>query len=210
MKSIIQKIITTLILIPITFLIIGSDCEQARIESFDKGRMKIDDVELVPFGYPFHVVADSMNFDNIHVLSEVIDYINQSAQFTLFTLSTDHQLFRLMEIAEPEDRIGTVLFWIGSLPTEGWYEDEPQEGGRATLYFDEMGFIVYADVAIDHDHAYHEETVRKRSIHELGHVLGLAHDGNSIDLNSCMTSPPIDGCILTEHDIHLIRTTHTH
>jgi hypothetical protein len=43
--------------------------------------------------------------------------------------------------------------------------------------------------------------VRDAAAHEGGHVLGFDHDDSSLDLGSCMASPPEYDCDATEADV---------
>jgi hypothetical protein len=88
---------------------------------------------------------------------------------------------------------------VGALPDPLW--DEPGPGGVALPVWDSTCGIIFCEIVIDYEHAYDLETLERRAVHELGHCpLGLAHDEPSLDLGSCMSSPPPWGCDIIPPD----------
>lgn len=151
---------------------------------------------------PWVVVADD-SLDDPSALDEAIDLMNGwFAPYVVFTGGVDCETFDQLWYLDPEDRQGYILFWVGALPNPEWefYGDEGP-GGIARLYIDDYGVIRSADVVIDSEHAYHRETFIRRSVHELGHTLGFEHDDYSLDLNSCMSSPPVPLCRILQSDV---------
>lgn len=90
----------------------------------------------------------------------------------------------------------------GDMTSDGQVLDDP--GGLAVLWWNSDDEIVAGDIVISYDIAYHWQTVRDVAAHELGHFLGLVHDGSSLDQRSCMSVPPEYDCIYTAQDVDLV------
>jgi hypothetical protein len=96
-----------------------------------------------------------------------------------------------------------VLVWVGALPDPDF--EEPGPGGITDLSWDEEGRIFVADIIIDYEEAYDPQTFRDRLLHEFGHIFGLGHAESSIDLGSCMSSPPQWNCNMPTSERDLVQ-----
>jgi len=134
---------------------------------------------LRPIVLPFEVSTNGI--DIREEIREINDWLFPTDAFDCCY----DELFWEYESAPILERLGVVLVWDGYLPV----------AGVAELYWNEGGEILTADVIISEDR-------REYVIHELGHVLGLAHDEVE---ESCMRAPPREGCEITEHDRRLFR-----
>jgi hypothetical protein len=159
---------------------------------------------------PFALTPDESIGDPT-VITEAIDQVN--ARFDMEAMiggAVDVMRWEDLATNGHRYRSGTILLWVGALPVDEWEwgDMEPvTAGGTARLFFGPGGCIDHADIVIDYADAYDRDTVRRRLLHEFGHaVFGLAHDGDSIDLGSCMSSPAPYGCDYTDGDVELIRS----
>jgi hypothetical protein len=153
------------------------------------------------------VVADD-SVEDPEALTEAINQMNVWFDPDVVLVGgVNTTLFDSLWYLDPEDRPGYLLFWVGALPDPGWEPEggEPGPGGVACLYWDDYGSIQSVDVVIDYEHAYDRETFIRRSFHEFGHSLGFEHDDYSLDLGSCMSSPPPYGCRILEDDVEYWR-----
>lgn len=172
----------------LVMLCVAADCEQARLEALDAGRMTMaDGTEMRPAVLPWVVVVDES------IGSDVVDL---AARW--WNLETGAVLFEVDDGASPQ-LFGTLEVSMGYAGGD--------EYGPAGVFRDETnldGEILRGSIVISSDIAYHEATVFDAIRHELGHALGLADDPHSIDLDSIMSSPLMPGAGLTEHDRDLI------
>jgi hypothetical protein len=199
-----SRLILILAVIP---LLMGSDCD-VRARPVDRQLLMYEtsdgtEVEILPNQIPWIVVADD-SIEDPRWLDEVLDRMNEwFTPYRVFEGGVDQELFESLWYLDSEDREGYILFWVGSLPDPEWdFEiDETEIGGVANLYMDSYGTIRAADIVINFDYAYHRNTFIRYSVHECGHTLGLDHDDYSLDLGSCMSSPPPYGCRILESDV---------
>lgn len=195
--------LTVMLAVIASILLQGSECEQNRLEKLDKGFIETDAGELIPMVLPWEVVGDGTTIEHPDVFYEVLDDMNEwFFPLDVFTGDVNDERFVELDGGNPVDRNGFILVWVGALPDPDW--DEPGPGGVADLEWNESGEILRADVVIDAEHSYDADTFRARLLHELGHCLGLDHDEYSIDLDSCMSSPPLVTCTITERDVERI------
>jgi len=174
-------------------LLSGSECERERLDGLDKERLEVDGLELYQGIIPMVVAIDDFNMDveQIAVVGDCVDHINGLAPGLL-----QHQ-----ETGEP-GHIGWALVSVGVPPPT--VVGDPDPGGVALLEWDASGGILYCDIVIHYEYAYDLQTFRDTLLHEMGHCpLGLAHDGDSIDLGSCMSSPVLWDCDYTDNDVQL-------
>jgi len=164
--------------------------------------MTINGLEIGPSVLPWTVIGDD-SIEHPATFNECLNLMNNwLAPLEVFDGEINQDRFYEMEARDDVDRSGVILVWIGALPDPDF--EEPGPGGIADLTWDETGGIWVADIVIDYEHAYDEQTFRDRFLHELGHTLGLDHDEDSLDLGSCMSSPPAWNCGLTDGDVELV------
>lgn len=190
----------------IVFLVLFSlslcGCDDVSIGPEDRGRIITNDgLELRPESLPWTVVI-SEEVEQADAVIDAAESINGWVGFDAFVTHVDQSWFDLLDVSDSFDRVGTIIVWQGFTGTPEWVGelDWIDAGGLADLRWDEYGRIQYADIVINYDYAYHWQTVRDIAAHELGHTLGLEHDDNSLDLGSCMASPPEYDCELTIQD----------
>lgn len=194
---------------------LGSACDPSYL---DNGRLVRDGNELHAALLPWQVVGDSTLETEVapNVLGDAIEWWNGQGAGMLFEPGViDEDRFWELYEGAPEERFGFVLVSVEAITSDmGWNPDadEPDANGDAALHYCretrpscDPGGIVWAEVRIDYEIAYHEPTALVTLIHELGHTLGLDDDPESIDLNSCMSSPTYEGCGLTPGDLALLR-----
>jgi len=204
-RSQMKKRLKNVAIFGIGILVLGADCELERLEKMDRGFLKTDDgIELVSMVLPWEVVGDSSTIEHTDMFDNVIGEMNSwFSPLVVFEGGIDGERFVELGDLPSSERDGIILVWVGALPEPYW--DEPGPGGVADLTWNEFGEILRCDVVIDAEHAYDAQTFRSRLIHELGHCLGLAHDESSIDLDSCMASPPLVTCSITRRDVERVR-----
>jgi hypothetical protein len=144
----------------------------------------------------------------------VIDAIEMANErfypLPVFTYRTEERWFDEVSLLGPQARAAhaDILVYEGFAGTPGGITDEGElledPGGLAIRWYDSVGDIAAGDIVISSDIAYHWQTVRDVSAHELGHFLGFVHDGSSLDQRSCMSVPPEHDCIYTGHDVRLV------
>lgn len=207
------KLSTWLIILAMTFLFLFvlCDCEGCPIEvgPEDNGRMVEEGSELRPLALPW-LVSVSEDIDNRDAVLSALDDLNsQLDPVVAFDVSTDLELYDELWLLAPNARVGTVLISQGFAGTPGGLSEDgvPLEdpGGITYLIWDEEGMILAADIVLSSDYTYHWQTTRDVTAHEAGHTLGLAHDDSSLDLGSCMASPPEYDCELTPSDVVLVQ-----
>ena len=192
-----------LVVLMLSFIMMGAECELERLNKLESHLIETDEGTLTPMVLPWEVIGDD-TIEHREVFYEVLDDMNELFfPLDVFFGDIDDARFDEVDLGSPDDRNGIILVWVGTLPDPDW--DEPGPGGVADLTWNSTGEILRADVVIDAEHAYDEETFRARLIHELGHTLGIGHTGQSVDLNSCMSSPPVSGCVITEYEVDLVR-----
>jgi len=184
----------------------ASNCE-VKVAPEDHCQMTVvDDLgEFDPMVSPecdeWWVTASSINFEHPDSFYDAMDAVNDAFGEVLHG-DIDDEGFAALSLLEPQDeaRACTILVWVGALPDPQW--DEPGPGGICHLYYDLGGSVFAAEIVIDFEQSWHEPTCRDRLKHEFGHAppLFLAHDDSSMDMGSCMASPPEYDCEFTEHD----------
>jgi hypothetical protein len=192
-----------LMMIPLMMFVMGSECERNRLNDMDKGFIVENGTSLIPMVLPWEVIGN-LTIEHPDVFYEVLDDMNEWFFPTVvFSGGIDSERFDEVDGNDPNERNGIILVWVGALPDPDW--DEPGPGGIADLTWNDAGEILRADVVIDAEHSYDSGIFRARLIHELGHCLGLTHDVVSVDLDSCMASPPLTTCSITERDVERVR-----
>lgn len=165
---------------------LGADCEQARIDGLDAGRMVLSDgTEMSPSTLPWRVVADD-SIDRAMVVEAVAWWGEESGM----------HVFVMDDSAQPWD-FGVIEVSSGYSTTEdllGVFNDVTDDDGL----IQSGNIIISSDILYDDDYTFHV------ILHEMGHALGLADDPHSIDLDSIMSSPVIVGSSLTSHDRALL------
>jgi hypothetical protein len=170
----------------------GSECERERLDDLDHGFLEVDDCTLYQGIDPFAVAIDATGLDDdqIEELRLAVEYADARCPGGLMYEGT--------EVTPGFE--GWVSISVSALPDSLW--DEPGPGGVALPVWDLDCGIVSCEIIIDYEHAYDLQTLRDRTLHELGHCpFGLAHDGDSLDLGSCMSSPPAWDCDYTDRDV---------
>ena len=185
--------------------LLGSECEARRLENLDNGMMMDDELTLHPMIIPWDVVADE--FEQPRAVDEAMEIVND-AFFPTQVLVGGIDAVRFEEVSGgvPIEWIGTILLSEGFVGTPTWdgelgFEDA---GGIADMRWNDDGEIFYVEIIINSDVAYHRESVRRYLVHEFGHAMGLAHDEDSLDLGSCMSSPAPYGFELLESDVQRV------
>jgi hypothetical protein len=187
----------------VSILLMGSECERTRLDGLDNGLLTTPMGEtLRPVVFPWTIVAQE--FEDESVFYDAIEYANDSFYpLVVFDGEISEEHFLELEFASDVERYGTVIVSVGSLETPEWDFDLDlrDTGGITTLRWSDNGDILFADIVMNIDYAYDSERFREFLLHELGHTLGLDHDETSIDLGSCMSSPPAYDCSFTENDV---------
>lgn len=154
-------------------------------------------------------VVVGQEFEHPTSFHNALERINASfAPTQSVTGEIDELYFSTLDIGPAENRYGVVLVSVGYVGNPDWHQglDIDNPGGITDLVWDEeTGEILYADVILNIDYAYDEEWTTQALIHELGHAcFGLAHDGDSEDLGSCMSSPQPYDCEILQSDVELV------
>lgn len=159
--------------------------------------------ELHPLVLPWTVIG-SDNIEHRTSFHSAIDKVNGWFDEEMFVGEIDQDRFDELEAMSESARIGTIIVYEGPISSSSWDDglDFDDAGGIAELTWDDSGGIVFVNIVINVDYAYNADTVEDVLLHEFGHGLGLGHDEDSLDLNSCMSSPPPFDCEYTQHDIN--------
>lgn len=172
-------------LLALSLLLLGSDCEEDRLDDLDEGRMVRDGVELRRCAYPVTVAADA-TLEDLSVLLEAAAAWDAWAGF---------DTFEVVEGFAPD-----VTVAVG-------FAGDGDEGDLTTVGFAEHGCITDVEVVLSSDIAYDRAVLLKTLEHSLGHSLGLENDPGPpecVDLRSIMSSPLDPLGVLTEHDRELL------
>lgn len=202
-----MRTVTNLIFLTLITLTLGAECEEKRLTDLNECRMELSDgTFLYPYGFPFDVILRD-DIQNLDAALDGVREINDAfAPRVVFRSVVSTDQWREISEAPLSSRTQTVTVSEGYAGRGHWdgsaLRDDP--GGLSTLYWAEDHRISHADVVLSADYTYAAEWVRKGIIHELGHVLSLAHDGNSIDLGSCMSSTPYNNCTLISADVDCV------
>jgi len=173
-----------IVLLCVVLFLLGSDCERARIASFDNGLMNRDGVELHVCSYPITIDAD-VTLEDRSVLTDAVVVWNDWTDFDVFVFGSD----------DP-DAMVSVGF--------AGYEDELD---LTTVDFDRTGCILECSIILSADIAYDRSTLRQALLHSMGHCLGLDDDPGppeTVDLRSVMSKPLDPLGVLTDHDLELL------
>jgi hypothetical protein len=189
-------------------LLMGSDCEEKRLDGLDHGLMVSESgLELKHIELPCVVIGQE--FEHPESFHNAIERINYSfSHAVVVTGEIDKDYFSILDIGPVENRYGVVLVSVGYVGNPTWHQglDIDDPGGISNLVWDEeTGEILYADVILNVDYAYDEEWTTQALIHELGHAcFALDHDEVSEDLGSCMSSPQPYNCEILQSDVERV------
>lgn len=188
----------------VSLMLMGSDCEEKRLDDLNDGMMQTAGVDLRTDQIPWVVVGQS--FEHPESFDRAVERMNTYYDpCVVLDAMIDEVAFLELEMASDDERLGTIIVSEGFVGTPEW-DDELgfiDDGGIADLRWDDGGIIIFADIVVNIDHAYDATWVEDTLVHEFGHVMGLAHDGDSLDLGSCMSSPPPVGCRILTSDVEL-------
>lgn len=191
----------------VALVCLGSNCS-AIIRPEDRGRVVIENgAELHPAYLPFDVVI-SDSIEHPESVIEAIDDFNLWVDpIVLFTVEVNQERWRQLDDSLIDQRYGIILVSQGFTSREEWSDEfvYVDSIGISGIWRNSSGEILSSDVIISSDYAYSRSFVYRTTLHLLGHTLGLDHDDSSLDLGSCMSVPPVDGCSITRHDIEIIR-----
>ena len=196
----------------LALVLMGSDCEDERLTKLNKGLLTMEDgTPLCREDLPYQVVSETLEHPD--ALQIATDNVNSFFTTNVLVSEMDSDLFAVYDVGPSAARYGVILVSEGypGTPTDfsdlGFFSDV---GGTCEIAFDARGNILWADIVVNVDYAYHEDTVVAILLHEFGHAMGLAHDGQSIDLNSCMMPNNVpSSCEFTVFDVGLIEDCHS-
>jgi len=185
---------------------LGADCERERLVKLDHGQLTAPDDgrKLYPVGGPWVLYADPYMLDHPDAVHESAGYINQRFGTYWLDVLVDADAFFHAGAGDYGDDM-LILLTIGSLPDRAWPEPDP--GGYADLDWycrdsEDECYITRCEIVLDVDVALSWQATRDYLLHELGHCpFGFAHDEDSVDLGSCMSSPPTFDCEFTDSDV---------
>lgn len=187
------------LLLILCVVLMGSDCEETRLDSMDNGRLQRDGIDIYPCQLPYHVIIDdsvydpNFGFDTLFI-DEMMEFWNQ------YDCGTGVPWF---VYGEPDQSIqGSITIATGYTGDGDEYFDEAigVPGTYLFAYGPTTYCVQYGTVTVSSDITYDDRTVRDTLIHEGGHVIGLDDDYGSEDLNSVMGSPLVYRGELTSND----------
>ena len=192
-----------LVVVVSLLVLTGTDCEQVRLDAMDDGfTLNEDGTTQRPCGEYAIYIDDSVRdpefgFDTT-LITDAMDYLNAQCVDRTFFHLYDEPAGTPIEI---QGFLGVAVGYTGD--GDDWWD-----GGMTHGTFDfaitESGCLSHGLIVVSSDITYDERTVRDVIKHELGHALGLAHDGGSEDLNSMMGVPLVYDGELTYQDRSLI------
>jgi hypothetical protein len=166
----------------------GSDCEADRIEGLNELFQVENGVELSPGVVPKGEFWDD---ENNHYVEDVSAWWNS-------TMARDGVE---RDVLFFDDQAPEISVSFGLVPITGEeLENETGPLGIAYLDYTVDGAIFNCEIVISSDIQDSESTVEEVLRHESGHCLGLADDPDSIDLNSVMADPYLEGGELYQGD----------
>jgi hypothetical protein len=169
----------------------------------DNGFMEVDGRRMEPLDLPYVVAHD----DSISgsAIDEAVAWWHEETDLevgSLFVVDHDPELFDELDGLSENDRIGAITVW-SEWPN---VPEDVEALGATIIRRDSEARIKTTEVLVSPDVIGDRQWTIAVLRHEFGHCLGLAHDPNSIDLNSIMSSSvnPIQG--LTPGDRERIRS----
>lgn len=199
--------ITSLILLVLIIPSLGSECERKRLTELNECLLELSDGTLLyPSSSPFDVIFRE-DLQNLSAALDGLAEVNKAfGTWSVFNPIVSTDQWNNIELLPLIERVQLVIVSEGFAGAPTWDGAEllSDPGGMSILYWQDDHRIVSAEITLSPDYTYDPEWVRKGMIHELGHVLALAHDPRSIDLGSCMTSPPYDNCTLILADVDCV------
>jgi len=190
----------TYLVVAVSVVLLGSDCEPERLNALDEGLEVRDGYEVEPYVLPWSITVTTevddpdFGFDR-NLITEAVDWWND----TIDRDGTDRTWFTEEPVTEQNGVLHVTVGFTGGT------EEEPVGGLLEAAYSE--GFILYATLIVSSDLTYHEDTVLAILKHEMGHAMGLADDPGpptTVDLNSVMGSPLVIDGDLTDHDFELL------
>lgn len=177
-----------LVAIVLAVFAFGAECEEHRLEDLDNGRSQLTDgTEMRPLVLPWFVTFETDSSALGPMLMQSFDWWNEQVGFDVFT---DNSSIGFSEISVEANLMPENV--------AGEFHDVTREDGM----------ILSGSITISSDIMYDQDYAESALHHEMGHALGLADDPYSIDLNSVMSSPLIEGGQLTDRDRSLLYATH--
>lgn len=189
------------VILCIAVLLMGSECEQRRLDSLDRGFMLLypnTDEPALPAFLPWTVVVDNSVLDEEYgfdpvLVEQAVDWWNTVARRDGFV--------RAWFDFEDECYADDLCLVVSTGYTGD--SDAEDEFGIFTFTLQDSRFVA-GDIVVSSDITYDADTVLAVLKHEMGHSLGLADDVYSLDLNSIMCSPLLISGRVTDNDWHLL------
>jgi hypothetical protein len=188
------KKLTLAIIIAIVPIVMGASCEQARLKALDTTERF-----AVPTYMPWRITVDPSSGVTEAQLNRSVAQWNQWVSD--FEPSTGREVFRQCEFGEGCNyRVsGVIVVDTGYTGARVW-DWSPSDALGLFNGVISRGRIVRGVITLSSDVPFDNRVLE----HEMGHALGLRNDPWSIDLNSLMSSPYIEGSEPTNADLSSI------